>query len=453
MEQSDWSTILSTVTPNFNWPVPTSGDLVKNGATAIEALGDGIDASFVDLKGGTTGQVLSKASNTDLDYSWVTTDDANAIQNSIVDAKGDIVAATANDTPARLPVGTNGQELLADSTATTGLRWTSTPAASNPVINSAYNVWQRGTSISIAASTVVQYSADRWYTQTGASQAVTVSRQGTGDTTNLPFVQYCARVQRNSGQTGTADFGIFQSFETVNSIPFAGKTVTMSFYARSGANFSATSSVLRARLYSGTGTDQNLLTSYTGLQITIDASATLTSTWQRFTFTGTVSSTATELTVGMYYAPTGTAGAADFFEVTGVQIDIGNVALPFRTTGVTYEQELAACKRYFQVFGNSVLADRALTTGVCYANNQVFAALVFDEMRVSPTANIISGTIYDVVIGGTVVQTNLNAIVLANFTPRTAQIEVGSTATPFTVGHAALIRLDNGIIIQLGAEL
>ena len=65
---------MATVTPNFNWPVPTSTDLVKDGATAIEALGDSIDASFVDLKGGTTGQVLSKNSNTDLDYTWT---DAN----------------------------------------------------------------------------------------------------------------------------------------------------------------------------------------------------------------------------------------------------------------------------------------------------------------------------------------------------------------------------------------
>jgi hypothetical protein len=63
---------MATTTPNFGWVVPTSTDLVKNGATAIETLGDSIDASFVDLKGGTSGQVLSKASNTDLDYSWIT---------------------------------------------------------------------------------------------------------------------------------------------------------------------------------------------------------------------------------------------------------------------------------------------------------------------------------------------------------------------------------------------
>jgi hypothetical protein len=116
---------MATVTPNFNWPVPTSTDLVKDGATAIEALGDSIDASFVDLKGGTTGQVLAKASNTDLDYSWVAQDDSNAIQNTIVDAKGDLIAATAADTPARLAVGANDAMLVGDSTAAVGLSYKS----------------------------------------------------------------------------------------------------------------------------------------------------------------------------------------------------------------------------------------------------------------------------------------------------------------------------------------
>jgi hypothetical protein len=114
---------MATTTPNFGWPVPTSTDLVKDGATAIEALGDSIDASLLDLKGGTTGQVLSKNSNTDMDFTWVTSDDANAIQNTIVDAKGDLIAATAADTPARLAVGTNGHVLTADSTAATGIKW------------------------------------------------------------------------------------------------------------------------------------------------------------------------------------------------------------------------------------------------------------------------------------------------------------------------------------------
>jgi hypothetical protein len=78
---------------------------------------------MADLLGGTTGQVLSKASNTDMDFSWVAQDDSNAIQNAIVDAKGDLIAASAADTPARLAVGTSGYVLSPNSGETTGLKW------------------------------------------------------------------------------------------------------------------------------------------------------------------------------------------------------------------------------------------------------------------------------------------------------------------------------------------
>jgi hypothetical protein len=63
---------MATTTTNFGWDIPQSTDLVKDGATAIATLGQDIDTAFVDLKGGTTGQVLSKATGTDLDFSWVT---------------------------------------------------------------------------------------------------------------------------------------------------------------------------------------------------------------------------------------------------------------------------------------------------------------------------------------------------------------------------------------------
>jgi len=114
---------MSTTTTNFGWTVPSDTDLVKDGAAAIRTALGGVDTSFVDLKGGTTGQVLSKASGTDLDFTWVAQDDSNAIQNAIVDAKGDLIAATAADTPARLAVGTNGQVLTADSAEATGMKW------------------------------------------------------------------------------------------------------------------------------------------------------------------------------------------------------------------------------------------------------------------------------------------------------------------------------------------
>lgn len=216
-------------------------------------------------------------------------------------------------------------------------------AGKNGVINGAFDIWQRGTSISYSANQA--YNADRWLTQMPA--AGTVSRQLTNDTTNLPFIQYCARVQRTSGQTATSGHFLYQNFESINSIPFAGRTVTYSFYARAGANYSATSNALVANLYSGTGTDQNVLSTYTGFATVATTTATLTTTWQRFSVTGTVATSATELSLGFSFTPTGTAGANDWYEITGVQLEVGRVATPFSRAGGTYGGELALCQRYY----------------------------------------------------------------------------------------------------------
>jgi hypothetical protein len=139
---------MATTTTNFGWDIPQSTDLVKDGATAIAALGQDIDTALIDLKGGTTGQVLAKASGTDLDFSWVAQDDSNAIQNVIVDAKGDLIAATAADTPARLAVGTNGQVLIADSAEATGLKWGTPASGGMTLINTG------GTALSGTTTTV-----------------------------------------------------------------------------------------------------------------------------------------------------------------------------------------------------------------------------------------------------------------------------------------------------------
>jgi hypothetical protein len=59
-------------TTNFGWTTPDNTGYVKDGALAIRTLGNGIDTSLLDLKGGTTGQVLQKATNTDMDFTWGT---------------------------------------------------------------------------------------------------------------------------------------------------------------------------------------------------------------------------------------------------------------------------------------------------------------------------------------------------------------------------------------------
>ena len=187
---------MANPTTNFGWVMPTSTSLVTNLPADFNTFGQGVDTSMAQLKGGTTGQILSKTSATDMAFTWITPNPGDitaitatspltgggtsgdvtigilsgttsnlgavqlstsisststslaatasavksaydladaAIAKSIVDAKGDLITATADNTPARLAVGTNGQVLQADSTAATGLKW-ATPASGGKVL-------------------------------------------------------------------------------------------------------------------------------------------------------------------------------------------------------------------------------------------------------------------------------------------------------------------------------
>lgn len=147
-------------TSNFGWTTPADTDLVKDGAAAIRTLGNGIDTSFLDLKGGSTDQVLAKNSNTDLDFKWVAQDDSNAIQNALLTTTGDTIYASAASTPARLGIGSTGQVL----TVTGGVPAWATPAGGGKVLQVV-----QGTSTT--ATTIASTS----FTDTGLSASITPS--------------------------------------------------------------------------------------------------------------------------------------------------------------------------------------------------------------------------------------------------------------------------------------
>jgi hypothetical protein len=80
-------------TTNFGWTTPDDTDLVKDGAAAIRTALGGVDTSFVDLKGGTTGQVLAKNSGTDLDFTWTEQDDTTLAFNAQTGVSYTLVAS------------------------------------------------------------------------------------------------------------------------------------------------------------------------------------------------------------------------------------------------------------------------------------------------------------------------------------------------------------------------
>ena len=332
--------------------------------------------------------------------------------------------------------GTNG---------TNGIDASPYSAGKNAVINGAFDIWQRGTSI--AGNNQDTFAADRWNAFRSGVAGSTFTRQVTGDTTNLPSIQYCMRVARNSGNTSTSEIYAYNSFETSNSIPFAGKTVTYSFYARKGADYSA--STLTATVWTGTGTDQNLGDTYTGVATPLTSNVTLTTSWQRFTITGTIAATATEISTGFVFTPVGTAGANDYFEVTGVQLELGSVATAFARNAGTIQGELAACQRYyFRFTGNS--GDLLINAAFANTSTATAGQLQFPvTMRALPTS-IDTATIRFTNFGGTGYA--LSSIGFNLQTTNSCQVFAASTG--MTGGQVGVISGNgSGSFIGLSAEL
>ena len=223
---------------------------------------------------------------------------------------------------------------------------------SNAVINGAMDIWQRGVSPTWIANNTNNFGPDRWYGISPAGR--TVTRQPAG----LTGFRFASRWQRTSGNSDTSAINIGQILATDDSIPFAGKTVTLSFYARRGANYSGGN--LLGNVTSGTGTDQNyIFPGFSGGASVLSETFPLTTDWQRFTKTGTVSSSATQLVVRIETGTlSGTAGTNDWFEITGVQLEEGTVENDFRRNANSLQGELAACQRYYQKSYNQETAPR-----------------------------------------------------------------------------------------------
>jgi hypothetical protein len=110
--------------------MPTPTDLVTDLPADFEVFGQAVDTSMADLKGGTSGQILSKASNTDMDFTWITNDVGditNIAVTSPITGGGSSGSVTIGVSAAS--TSASGVVQLSDSTSTTSSVLASTPTA------------------------------------------------------------------------------------------------------------------------------------------------------------------------------------------------------------------------------------------------------------------------------------------------------------------------------------
>jgi hypothetical protein len=278
--------------------------------------------------------------------------------NSPLTAKGDLFGYST--TQARVAVGNDGETLVADSSATTGLRYQANFAAGkNKIINGDMGVWQRGTSFTITGG-INQFTADRFFT--GSSITTTITRE-TFTPGSAPIAGYestfflQAAVAANSG---ASDYSITeQRIEDVRQ--FAGQTMTFSFWAKAASG--TPQIALEVQQNFGSGGSATVSTPA--------GAVTLSTSWARYSFTVAVPSvsgktigTTSYLTCLLWLTGGSTwntrassiGNQTNTFSIWGVQAEASNTATAFQTATGTLQGELAACQRYYQRFSGSTVA-------------------------------------------------------------------------------------------------
>ena len=315
--------------------------------------------------------------------------------NSPLTAKGDLF--TYSTAPARLAVGNNGEQIVADSSTSSGLRYQSNFAAGkNKIINGDFGIWQRGTSFTPAAG-VGFFSADRFQGSWAGTGTSTFSQQtfspGTAPVAGYEGTFYL----RCAMSSGATYLQVNQSIEDVRT--FAGQTITVSYWAK------ASSSVVIRPIYRqgfGSGGSAN-----------VDAAGptdkTLTSSWVRYTDTVTMPSiagktigTGSALQIYFLNYQSGTI-ASNTIEVWGLQVEASNTPTAFQTATGTIQGETSACQRYFSKSYSLATAPGTASTAVgivSYSNTSTASAGDYGQIRF-PVAMRIAPTVTTWGYGGT----------------------------------------------------
>lgn len=293
------------------------------------------------------------------------------IQKSIVTAKGDIIAATASGAIDNLPVGNNGQILIPDSSKTTGLAWVDyyTGLERQACMNSNFEVAQRGTSLNVVdvTSNSNQILIDRWriyIDKNGGTLPALTLTQHALTPGELNKSSYCCRLTTDGAGSGLGNNSYGQIQQRIEhgarKLCGDGRKITISFYARS--------SISNKRLGVNVGQNYGTGGSPSSEDWTTGTNFTLTSSWQKFTYTFTTNTLTGKVfgtnnddylrfnfsyiwgsDLASFISGASTAetfGGSGTIDIAQVQINSGEVALPYMPK--SFAEELRDCIRYYE---------------------------------------------------------------------------------------------------------
>lgn len=220
------------------------------------------------------------------------------------------------------------------------------------------------------------YTADRWFRfkQTGGGTGVFTNVQNAGLGNDLRSI----KIGRTAGSTDLNQTEIIQALETQNSTPLKGQKITFSFKVRKGADFSGP--VVNFYIGTGTGTDQGVVTAWTGQQTfnatPIPAASLSTSLYYQAKMTIVLPANVNQVRYDINYVPTGTAGANDWIEITEVMLNLGEFT-PYVRHAENFDAELLVMKRYYEhcwpIFTTaaSTTYEKGMWTGLCNQANLI----------------------------------------------------------------------------------
>ena len=224
-------------------------------------------------------------------------------------------------------------------------------AGKNAIINGDFGIWQRGTSFTLSTGGAV-YTADRFKNSVAFSAGTcTVSRQ-TFTAGTAPVAGYEASYFNRTTLPASGSITYYETTQFVEDVrTFAGQTVTFSFWAKASSSLNAT--ILISQNFGSGGSAS--VDNYAG-------SASITTSWQRFTITTSLASISgktigTSSFVGLYLYATSGLSTSMTIDTWGWQLEAASTASNFQTATGTKQGELAACQRYYFRYGGGTNYD------------------------------------------------------------------------------------------------